>query len=179
MDDLYRLSLIDAVRRMTSGELSSERYTRSLLLRVREVDDAIAAWAHLDAEAALARARECDARIRAGRLPGGLQGVPVGVKDLVYTRDMVTSMGSPIYAQYTPDINGEVVDRLRTAGAFVMGKTVTTEFAFMVPSKTRNPWNPAHTPGGSSSGSAAAVAAGMVPVAIGTQTNGSVIRPAA
>lgn len=179
MDDLYRLSLIDAVRRMTSGELSSEQYTRSLLLRVRAVDGAIAAWAHLDAEAALARARECDARIRAGRLPGGLQGVPVGVKDLVYTRDMVTSMGSPLYAQYTPDINGEVVDRLRTAGAFVMGKTVTTEFAFMVPSKTHNPWNPAHTPGGSSSGSAAAVAAGMVPVAIGTQTNGSVIRPAA
>ncbi len=179
MDDLYRLSLVDAVRRMASGELSSERYTRGLLQRIRQVDGAIDAWAYLDGEAALARARQCDARMRAGRLPGGLQGVPVGVKDLVYTRDMITSMGSPIYARYLPPVNGEVVERLTTAGAFVLGKTVTTEFAFMAPSKTRNPWNRAHTPGGSSSGSAAAVASGMVPVAIGTQTNGSIIRPAA
>jgi Asp-tRNA(Asn)/Glu-tRNA(Gln) amidotransferase A subunit family amidase len=179
MDELYRLSLVDAVRRMASGELSSETYARGLLLRCREVDDAIEAWARLDPEDAIKRARECDARIKAGRLPGGLQGVPVGVKDIVYTRGIVSGMGSPIYSSWVPPQNAEVVDRLGTAGAFVMGKTVTTECAFMQPSKTRNPWNAAHTPGGSSSGSAAAVAAGMVPAAIGTQTNGSIIRPAA
>jgi Asp-tRNA(Asn)/Glu-tRNA(Gln) amidotransferase A subunit family amidase len=179
MDELYRLSLVDAVRRMTTGEMSSETYVRGLLLRSREVDDAIGAWYWLDPEGAVKRARECDARIKAGRLPGGLQGVPVGVKDIVYTRGIPTGMGSPIYAKWVPEHNAEVVDRLGTAGAFVMGKTVTTEFAFMAPSKTRNPWNPEFSPGGSSSGSAAAVAAGMVPVAIGTQTNGSIIRPAA
>ncbi|HZR01789.1 MAG TPA: amidase [Burkholderiales bacterium] len=179
MDELYRLSLVEAVRRMASGELSSETYTRALLLRSREADEAIGAWAWLDPQEAINRARECDARIRAGRLPGGLQGVPVGVKDIIYTRGIPTAMGSALYANWVPEQNAEVVDRLQTAGAFVMGKTVTTEFAFMVPSKTRNPWNPKHTPGGSSSGSAAAVAAALVPVAIGTQTNGSVIRPAA
>jgi Asp-tRNA(Asn)/Glu-tRNA(Gln) amidotransferase A subunit family amidase len=179
MDELYRFSLVDAVRRMASGELSSEKYVRGLLLRVREVDDAVGAWAWLDPQEAINRARECDARIRAGRLPGGLQGVPVGVKDIIYTRGIPTSMGSPIYANWVPEQNAEVLDRLHTAGAYALGKTVTTEFAFLVPSQTRNPWNPAHTPGGSSSGSAAAVATGMAPVAIGTQTNGSMIRPAA
>jgi Asp-tRNA(Asn)/Glu-tRNA(Gln) amidotransferase A subunit family amidase len=179
MDELYRLSLVDAVRRMASGELSSETYVRGLLLRCREADEGIDAWAWLNPEEAINRARECDARIKAGRLPGGLQGVPVGVKDIVYTRGIPTGMGSPIYAKWVPEQNAEVVDRLGTAGAFVMGKTVTTEFAFLTPSKTFNPWNRAHTPGGSSSGSAAAVAAGMAPAAIGTQTNGSIIRPAA
>jgi Asp-tRNA(Asn)/Glu-tRNA(Gln) amidotransferase A subunit family amidase len=179
MDELYRLSLVDAVRRMVTGEMSSETYVRGLLLRCREVDDTVGAWASLDPEGAVKRAREADARIKAGRLPGGLQGVPVGVKDIVYTRGIATGMGSSIYGKWVPEHNAEVVDRLGTAGAFVMGKTVTTEFAFMVPSKTRNPWNANFSPGGSSSGSAAAVAAGMVPVAIGTQTNGSIIRPAA
>ena len=179
MEELYRSSLVDVVRRMASGELSSETYVRALLQRCRDVEEGIQAWAQLDAEGAARRARDCDARIRAGRLPGGLQGVPVGVKDIVYTRGIPTGMGSSIYAKWVPELNAEVVDRLGTAGAFVMGKTVTTEFAFMSPSKTRNPWNAAHSPGGSSSGSAAAVAAGMAPAAIGTQTNGSIIRPAA
>jgi Asp-tRNA(Asn)/Glu-tRNA(Gln) amidotransferase A subunit family amidase len=179
MDELYRLSLVEAARRLASGEMTSEVYARGLLLRVREVDDGIHAWAWLEPEEAIARAREADARLRAGRTPGPLHGVPVGVKDIVNTRGMPTQMGSPIYRGWVPEQNAEVVDRLQTAGAFPLGKTVTTEFAFLTPSKTRNPWNPAHTPGGSSSGSAAAVAAGMVPVAIGTQTNGSVIRPAA
>ena len=111
--------------------------------------------------------------------PGPCTGVPIGVKDIIATRGVPTGMGSPIYADYVPEQNAEVVDRLHAAGAFAMGKTVTTEFAFLVPSKTRNPWNSAHTPGGSSSGSAAAVACGMAPAAIGTQTNGSIIRPAA
>ncbi|HXV08839.1 MAG TPA: amidase, partial [Burkholderiales bacterium] len=179
MDELYRLSLVEAARRLASGEMTSEVYARGLLLRAREVDDGIHAWARLDPEEAIVRAREADARLRAGRTPGPLHGVPVGVKDIINTRGTPTQMGSPIYRGWVPEQNAEVVDRLQTAGAFPLGKTVTTEFAFLTPSKTRNPWNPAHTPGGSSSGSAAAVAAGMVPVAIGTQTNGSVIRPAA
>jgi len=179
MDELYRLSLVEAARRLASGEMTSEVYARGLLLRVREVNDGIHAWAWLEPEEAIVRAREADARLRAGRTPGPLHGVPVGVKDIVNTRGTPTQMGSPIYRGWVPEHNAEVVDRLQTAGAFPLGKTVTTEFAFLTPPKTRNPWNPAHTPGGSSSGSAAAVAAGMVPVAIGTQTNGSVIRPAA
>ncbi|HXX12374.1 MAG TPA: amidase [Burkholderiales bacterium] len=179
MDELYSLGLIEAVRRLSSGEMTSEAYTRSLLARVDQLEARVQAWQSLNKERALESAREADRRILAGRTPGALQGVPVGVKDIIDVRGMVTSMGSAVYERYVPEMNAEVVDRLHAAGAFVLGKTVTTEFAFLVPNKTRNPWNPAHTPGGSSSGSAAAVAAGFVPTAIGTQTNGSVIRPAA
>jgi len=179
MDDLYRLSLVEAARRLASGEMTSEVYARGLLLRVRELDESISAWAWLQPAQAIERAREADQRVRAGRTPGALHGLPIGVKDLINVRGMPCGMGSPIYDGNMPEHSAEVVDRLTTAGAFVLGKTVTTEFAFLTPSKTHNPWNHAHTPGGSSSGSAAAVAAGFVPAAIGTQTNGSVIRPAA
>ena len=146
---------------------------------MRELDENISAWAWLQPAQAIERAREADQRVRAGRTPGALHGLPIGVKDLINVQGMPCGMGSPIYDGNMPEHSAEVVDRLTTAGAFVFGKTVTTEFAFMTPSKTHNPWNYAHTPGGSSSGSAAAVAAGFVPAAIGTQTNGSVIRPAA
>ena len=179
MDRLYRLSLAEAARRIAVGDMTSETYTRGLLLRVRELDDSVQAWAWQDPAYAIARAKDADDRVRAGRTPGALHGMPIGVKDIIATRGVPTGMGSPIYADYVPEQNAEVVDRLHAAGAFAVGKTVTTEFAFLVPSKTRNPWNSAHTPGGSSSGSAAAVACGMVPAAIGTQTNGSIIRPAA
>lgn len=179
MNELFSLSLVDAVRRLTSGEITSEAYTRSLLSRIDLLEPRIQAFQYLDKERALELAREADRRIAAGRTPGALHGVPVGVKDIIDVRGVVTSMGSPIYKGYVPPMNSEVVDRLHAAGALVLGKTVTTEFAFMVPNKTRNPWNATHTPGGSSSGSAAAVACGFVPAAIGTQTNGSVIRPAA
>jgi Asp-tRNA(Asn)/Glu-tRNA(Gln) amidotransferase A subunit family amidase len=179
MDRLYRLSLAEAARRIAVGDMTSETYTRGLLLRVRELDDSVQAWAWLDPAYAIARAKDADDRVRAGRTPGALHGMPIGVKDIIATRGVPNGMGSPIYAEYIPEQNAEVVDRLAAAGAFVMGKAVTTEFAFLMPSKTRNPWNSAHTPGGSSSGSAAAVACGMAPAAIGTQTNGSIIRPAA
>ncbi|MEO8630644.1 MAG: amidase [Betaproteobacteria bacterium] len=178
-DDLFALSLADVVRRLSSGELTCETYTRGLFDRIDQLDPLLMAWEALDRNRALEAARESDRRLRAGRTPGALHGVPVAVKDIIDVRGVVTTMGSPIYRQYIPETNAEVVDRLHAAGAFVLGKTVTTEFAFMVPNKTRNPWNVAHTPGGSSSGSATAVAAGFVPAAIGTQTNGSVIRPAA
>lgn len=137
------------------------------------------AWVALDERHALALAQSRDDERGSGAACGPLHGFPVGVKDIIDTADLPTQMGSPLFDGHRPARNVPLVDRLLAAGAYVLGKTVTTEFAFLHPGKTRNPWNPAHTPGGSSSGSAAAVSAGMVPGAIGTQTNGSVIRPAA
>ena len=125
------------------------------------------------------QARAADERRLSGQPIGALHGVPVAIKDIFDTADMPTEYGSPIYAGRTPSRDATVVSRLRAAGAVIMGKTVTTEFAYFFPGKTRNPHNPEHTPGGSSSGSAAAVGAEMVPLAIGSQTNGSTIRPAA
>jgi Asp-tRNA(Asn)/Glu-tRNA(Gln) amidotransferase A subunit family amidase len=173
------LSMQDAVRQMTTGDLSARVYCEQLLERIRGREAEVQAWATLDEARALARADECDRRRASGTELGVLHGVPVGVKDIISTADLPTEMGSPIFAGHQPERDAVLIERLELAGAFVLGKTVTTEFAFMHPGKTRNPWNLAHTPGGSSSGSAAAVAAGFVPAAIGTQTNGSVIRPAA
>ena len=137
------------------------------------------AWAYLDPEHALAQARAADEARRSGAPTGPLHGVPVGLKDIIDTADMPTENGSPLHAGRVPARDAAVVERLRAAGAVLLGKTVTTEFAARAPGKTRNPVNPAHTPGGSSSGSAAAVAASQVPLAVGSQTGGSVIRPAA
>ena len=174
----YALTLAGAIDALSRRALSCTALTQSLLDRIDATDANIQAWAWLDREHALAAARALDARRTSG---GGtrLEGVPIGVKDIVATAGMPTQMGSPIYAGAIPARDAECIARLHSAGGMVMGKTVTTEFAFMQPGKTRNPWNAACTPGGSSSGSAAAVALGQVPAAIGTQTNGSVIRPAA
>ena len=133
----------------------------------------------MDAELVLAQARAADLRLASGAPAGALHGIPLGVKDIIDTADMPTENGTVLHAGRRSKRDAEVVTRLREAGAVIFGKTVTTELATYAPGKTRNPHNPAHTPGGSSSGSAAAVAAGMVPLAVGTQTNGSVIRPAA
>jgi Asp-tRNA(Asn)/Glu-tRNA(Gln) amidotransferase A subunit family amidase len=161
------------------GVISSVQLVEACLARIREVDEGIQAWAYLDPDYALAQARAADAWRSEGRPTGPLHGVPVGIKDIFDTADMPTEYGSVLYAGRTPSRDASVVAKLRTAGAVIMGKTVTTEFAYFFPGKTRNPHNPEHTPGGSSSGSAAAVAANMVPLALGSQTNGSVIRPAA
>ncbi len=176
---LHALGLKEIARRIAIGELSSEAYTQALLARIQVKEPEVQAWAWMDAEHALQAARKLDAKRAAGSFLGPLHGLPIGVKDILLTRGVPTSMGSKIYKRYVPGHNAEVVDRLEAAGGFSLGKTVTTEFAFMVPAKTRNPWNTAHTPGGSSSGSAASVACGMVAAAMATQTNGSVIRPAA
>lgn len=176
---LHALPLREAARRIAIGELSSETYTRALLERIAQKESVVQAWAWLDEGRAMEAARRLDAKRAAGGFLGPLHGLPIGVKDILLTRGIPTRMGSRIYERYIPDHSAEVVDRLEAAGAFTLGKTVTTEFAFMVPNKTHNPWNPDHTPGGSSSGSAAAVACGMVAAALATQTNGSVIRPAA
>ena len=176
---LHTLSLIEIVRGIESRRFTSEEYTRALLARIASLDEEIQAWVWLKPEEAIKAARLSDRPLHSGGIPGLLQGVPLGVKDIFATAGVPTQMGSPAFAGHIPDKSARVIERLEARGGFVMGKTVTTECAFLHPGKTRNPWNPAHTPGGSSSGSAAAVAAGFVPAAIGTQTNGSVIRPAA
>ena len=175
---LHWLSATDAARAIRDGAVSSEQLTESCLARVREVDDQVQAWAFLDPEHALNQARARDQARREGRPTGPLHGVPVAIKDIIDTEDMPTEDGSALHAGRTPARDATVVAMLRAAGAVIFGKTVTTELATYAPGKTRNPHNPEHTPGGSSSGSAAAVAVGMVPLALGSQTNGSVIRPA-
>jgi Asp-tRNA(Asn)/Glu-tRNA(Gln) amidotransferase A subunit family amidase len=157
------------------GTLTARAYCESCLARFRANEAVIKAWVVLDQDRARGIAATRDVR----DAQGSLHGIPVGVKDLFDTDDLPTEMGSPAFVGNQPGRNAQVVERIVAAGGYALGKTVTTEFAFMHPAETRNPWNPRHTPGGSSSGSAAAVAAGHVPLAIGTQTNGSVIRPAA
>ncbi len=177
--NLHALSASDAARLIREGAITSQELVEACLARIRETDGQVQAWAFLDPEHALGQARAADEYRRSGRPIGPLHGVPVGVKDIIDTADMPTENGSVLHAGRSPSRDAPVVSMLRAAGAVIMGKTVTTEFAYYTPGKTRNPHNPAHTPGGSSSGSAAAVAAGMVPLALGSQTNGSVIRPAA
>jgi Asp-tRNA(Asn)/Glu-tRNA(Gln) amidotransferase A subunit family amidase len=172
------LSAGDAARAIRDGAITSEQLVEACLARIREAEPAVQAWQFLDEQHALAQARTLDEQRREGRPSGPLHGVPVGLKDIIDTADMPTEDGTPLHAGRTPDRDATVVSMLRQAGAVVLGKTVTTECAYFHPGKTRNPHNPEHTPGGSSSGSAAAVAAGMVPLALGSQTNGSTIRPA-
>ncbi|MCU0604387.1 MAG: amidase, partial [Desulfobacterales bacterium] len=176
---LHCMGLRDAAHAIRQGELSSEELTRALLERIERHEDTVQAFQWMDPQRALDLARRADRQLKSGEKPGTLHGVPLGIKDIIATRDIPTTMGSPIYAGHVPARSAELVLRAEAAGAFVLGKTVTTEFAYFTPGKTRNPWNPAHTPGGSSSGSAAAVAMGFLPGAVGTQTNGSMIRPAA
>src|SRR5262245_38579979 len=176
---LHLLSASEAARLISGGIISSEQFVEACLARIREVEAKVQAWAFLDPNHALSQARAADAWRLEGRPTGSLHGVPVGVKDIVDTADMPTENGSVLHAGRTPSRDATVVAMLRAAGAIILGKTVTTEFAYFSPGKTRNPHNPEHTPGGSSSGSAAAVAAEMVPLALGSQTNGSTIRPAA
>ncbi|RPJ70212.1 MAG: amidase [Desulfobacteraceae bacterium] len=176
---LHRLGLCDAAQAIRRGDLSSEDLTRALLDRIERHENTVQAFQWMDPQKALDLARRADRELKSGEKPGALHGIPLGIKDIIATRGIPTTMGSPIYAGHVPAQSAALVLRAEAAGAFVLGKTVTTEFAYFTPGKTRNPWNPAHTPGGSSSGSAAAVAMGFLPGAVGTQTNGSMIRPAA
>ncbi len=173
------LSAGDAARAIRDGSISSEELVGACLARIEAAEPEVQAWQFLDPEHALKQARARDLDRKEGRPTGPLHGVPVGIKDIIDTGDMPTEDGTVLHAGRTPERDASVVSLLRAAGAVIMGKTVTTECATYTPGKTRNPRNAEHTPGGSSSGSAAAVAAGMVPLALGTQTNGSVIRPAA
>ena len=176
---LSELSASEAARQLDVGEITSEDLVTACLARIEAVEGEVRAWAHLDPEYALEQARIRDAARQMGQPTGPLHGIPVGVKDIFDTADLPTENGTPLDAGRRPEEDSTVVALLREAGAVIMGKTVTTELAAYHPGKTRNPHNVEHTPGGSSSGSAAAVAAGMVPLAVGTQTNGSMIRPGA
>jgi Asp-tRNA(Asn)/Glu-tRNA(Gln) amidotransferase A subunit family amidase len=168
-------SIAAARRDLASGALTAASLAQSQLARIDATDGAVGAWEALDRAHVEEEARRAD---DAG-CPGPLGGIGIGVKDIVDTADHPTCSGTPVYAGQRPTKDAACVTRLRAAGAFVFGKTVTTPLAYMDPSRTRNPWNAAHSPGGSSSGSAAAVAAGHVLATVGTQTNGSIIRPAA
>lgn len=174
----HDLSAVQAAGFIASGQLKSVQLVQSCLDRIAETDGTIKAWAYLDPEYALEQAAALDRRRQAGLPTGPLHGLPVGLKDIIDTRDMPTQRGTPIFEGRQTAEDARIVEMLREAGAVIMGKTVTTELAFVHANETRNPHNADRTPGGSSSGSAAAVAAGHVPLAIGTQTNGSVIRPA-
>ena len=174
MSDLFRLSAVEAAARIAAGTLTAQALVESCLGRIAAREAEVGAWAFLDVDQALAEARARDQS--AAR--GPLHGVPIGVKDIMDTADMPTAYGSRVYRGFRPGGDAACVALARAAGAVILGKTVTTEFAALSPGKTRNPHNPAHTPGGSSSGSAAGVADLMMPLAFGTQTAGSIIRPA-
>lgn len=173
---LHQLSLADAAQGIARGAWTSVELVSACLARIQAREERVQAWAFLDPEQALAQARACDALPAAASMP--LRGAPVGVKDIIDTADMPTRCGAAVYENRRPAQDAECVRLLRRSGAVLMGKTVTTEFAFYAPGKTANPHNLRHTPGGSSSGSAAAVADCHVPAALGTQTSGSIIRPA-
>jgi Asp-tRNA(Asn)/Glu-tRNA(Gln) amidotransferase A subunit family amidase len=177
--DITTLTATEAAAEIARGMISAEEYTAGCLERIAEVDREVHAFIHIDPEHALKQARMLDSKRANGERIGPLHGIPVGIKDIFDTADYPTECGSPILAGRRPQADAAAVRRLREAGAVIIGKTVTTEFAYFHPGKTRNPRDLKRTPGGSSSGSAAAVAAGMVPLAIGSQTNGSMIRPAA
>jgi len=171
------LAATEAASKIRDGLLTSEELVSACLERIRAAEPTVQAWAFLDEQHALEQARAADERKRSGEPIGPLHGVPVGLKDIIDTADMPTENGTVLHKGRTPRQDAAVVAMLRAAGAVILGKTVTTECAYFAPGKTRNPHNPEHTPGGSSSGSAAAVAAGMVPLALGSQTAGSTIRP--
>ena len=179
VNDLCQLTAVQTASAIREGRASCREVAEAHLAQIYGCEADVLAWAFLDRDHVLAQADAAQDHINMGRALGPLHGVPIGVKDIIDTADMPTECGSPVFAGNRPDQDATLVAQLRQAGAIIMGKTVTTELALYTPGKTRNPNNSEHTPGGSSSGSAAAVAAHMVPGAIGTQTNGSVIRPAA
>lgn len=174
----FELSAVEAIEKIRSGLISSVELVQVCLQRIEDSDEEIKAWVHLDAENALAQAEALDEIRRKGLPLGPLHGIPVGIKDIFDTCDMPTRLGSKIHEARQPEFDAAVIEKLREAGAVILGKTVTTEFAFAHPATTTNPHNQAHSPGGSSSGSAAAVAARHLPLALGSQTGGSTIRPA-
>src|SRR5882762_8940544 len=175
MPSLNQLSCTEITQGIAAGKFTAEAVTRDCLERIKVREDTVKAWATVDPEHALAQARALDR----GPKRGALHGIPIGVKDVIDTFDLPTEMGSAIYKGNRAACDAACVAVARRAGAVILGKTVTAEFAGMFPGPTTNPHNPAHTPGGSSSGSGAAVADHMVPAAFGTQTGGSVLRPAA
>ena len=179
MPEPYELSVTEAAAQIRQGSLSPVALAESLLARIDALDGDLKAWVTIDREEVLETARQREITADWGGPLGAIHGVPVGLKDIFYTAGMLTACGSKVYADFVPEFDATSVAKIKEAGGIILGKTVTTEFATSDPSPTRNPWNLEHTPGGSSSGSSAAVAARMVPAALGSQTGGSTCRPAA
>ena len=173
------LTAAEAARAIARRELTAVELAEACLNRIEALDERLLAWVYVDRETVLAEARQADVAVGEGRPLGPLHGVPIGLKDIYYTAGIPTKAGSEVYKDFVPEYDATSLTLLKKAGALMLGKAVTTEFACPDPSPTYNPWNPAHTPGGSSSGSAVAVAARMCPAALGSQTVGSVLRPAA
>ena len=179
MPELYELSVTEAATAIKEGNLSPLKLVESLLARIDALNGELHAWVTIDREGLLEAARQRELSADWGGKLGSLHGVPVGLKDIFYTAGMLTACGSKVYADFVPSYDSTSVAKIKDAGGIILGKAVTTEFATSDPSPTRNPWNLEHTPGGSSSGSSAAVAARMAPAALGSQTGGSTCRPAA
>ena len=173
------LTVVEAAAQVAKGELSPVELVRSCLERIDELEAKIQAWALVDRSGAMAEARRCEAEVASGQRRGPLHGIPVGLKDIIFTSGLPTEGGSRAWAGFVPSYDASTVVKLKEAGAIILGKLHTAELAGYDPPPTRNPWNTAHTPGGSSSGSGAAVAARMCLAALGTQTSGSALRPAA
>jgi aspartyl-tRNA(Asn)/glutamyl-tRNA(Gln) amidotransferase subunit A len=178
MAEPYTLSVSEAAEQVRAGSLSPSDYANALLDRIDNCEPDLQAWVTIDREGVISDARQKEQDLEAG-MAGLMHGIPVGLKDIFYTAGMKTTACSRIYADFVPDYDATCVTKLKEAGAIVLGKAVTTEFATSDPSPSRNPWNREHTPGGSSSGSSVAVASGMCPAALGSQTGGSTCRPAA
>ena len=179
MPELHELSVAEAAAQIREGTLSPVTLAESLLARIDALDGDLRAWVTIDRDAVISAAQQREAEVQRGGPLGLIHGVPVGLKDIFYTEGMLTACGSKVNADFVPEFDATSVAKIKAAGGIILGKAVTTEFASSDPSPTRNPWNLEHTPGGSSSGSSAAVAARMVPAALGSQTGGSTCRPAA
>lgn len=179
MTELHEMTALESGQAIAERRISAVELVDALLARIKRLEPGLLAWETIDPDAALGEARLADEEIASVGIRGPLHGVPFGVKDIYYTAGLRTTMSSKIYRDFVPDHDATSIARMRTAGMVVLGKTVSTEFASGDPPRTRNPWNHEHTPGGSSSGSAAAVASRMCSIATGSQTAGSICRPAA
>ena len=173
MTTVFDLTVAQAARQIKEGALSPVALMESLLVRTKVLEPGLNVWVTLDPESALEAARQSESELAKSGPRGPLHGIPVGIKDIIYTQGVKTTCCSPIYADFVPDYDATVISLLKDAGAIIMGKTVTTQFASGDPSPTRNPWNIEHTPGGSSSGSGVGVAAGLCMAALGSCTGGS------
>ena len=178
MPQTHELSAAELARQIRQRTITPVEVAQSFLERMDALEPQLEAWVRVDRETVLADAQQRQEELESGAATGPLHGVPIGIKDIYHIAGIPTTAGPKVYADYVPDETAVTIDLLRNAGAVILGKTVTTEFACLDPSHTKNPWNPAHTPGGSSSGSAVSVAVRMCPVAMGSQTIGSVLRPA-
>ena len=178
MAETHELSAAELARQIRDRKITPVEVSQSFLERMDVLEPSLDAWVRVDRETVLSDAQQRQAELESGAATGPLHGVPIGIKDIYHISGIPTIAGSKVYADYVPNETAVTIELLRKAGAIMLGKTVTTEFACLDPSHTKNPWNPAHTPGGSSSGSAVSVAARMCPIAMGSQTVGSVLRPA-